>query len=280
MIDSSSSAVDPPNSEVPRHRPAFFVIRGRLSPRADFGISLIGIGLVVVVWCFATYGHHIQPLFLPSPTGIWEGIVHFHEKGWLLPAIWRSFWRVTEALLLVILVGVPIGLIMGAFAPADAFLRKVVNGGKSIPTTGVIGLIVLWFSVEERAKIVFLFIGAIFYMIILVKSAVLSVNEEYLRVALDIGANRRQTILRVLVPGALPQIWDAVAVCNGIMWTYIVLAEFINSNEEQLGLGYLLYIGSRNQESGRVFATLLIIGLISSTSDWIMQLIRRRFFNW
>jgi NitT/TauT family transport system permease protein len=255
-------------------------IRSKLSPRADFAISLIGIGTLFLLWCIISYGGFVKPLFLPTPTGIWESLSDFHHRQWLFPAIWRSFWRVTQSLFLVILIGLPIGLLMGAFAPIDAFLRKIISGGKSIPTTGIVGLIVLWFSIEERAKIVFLFLGAIFYMIILVKNAVQSVNEDYLRVALDIGASRWQMISRVLLPGALPQIWDAVAVCNGIMWTYIVLAEFINSNEEQLGLGYLLYIGSRTQESGKVFATLLLIGVVSSLTDWILQSIRRRFLNW
>ena len=67
------------------------------------------------------------------------------------------------------------------------------------------------------------------------------------RVGLDIGANRWQIMRRVLLPGALPQIWDAIAVCNGIMWTYIVLAEYINSTEENLGLGYLLNIVQHTQ---------------------------------
>jgi NitT/TauT family transport system permease protein len=243
-------------------------------------IGLAGIATFVLVWCVLTYGGFVKPLFLPSPTAIWESLVEFHRRGWLFPAILRSTLRVAKSLGWVILIGVPLGVLMGAFAPVDAFFRKVVNGGKSVPTTGIVGLIVLWFSIEERAKIVFLFLGAIFYMIILVKNAVLSVNEDYVRVARDIGASRWQMIGKVLLPGALPQIWDAIAVCNGIMWTYIVLAEFINSNEEQLGLGYLLYIGSRTQDSGKVFATLILIALISSLVDWAMQAVRKRFLYW
>jgi ABC-type nitrate/sulfonate/bicarbonate transport system permease component len=150
----------------------------------------------------------------------------------------------------------------------------------SIPTTGIVGLIVLWFSIEEKAKIVFLFLGSIFYMITLVKNAIQHVNDDYVRVALDLGANRWQTISRVLLPGALPQIWDAVVVCNGIMWTYIVLAEFINSSEDQLGLGYLLQIGSRGNSSGKVFGTLIIIAAISSASAFLFQQVRKRFLNW
>jgi NitT/TauT family transport system permease protein len=254
--------------------------RKKLPPRTDLLIGLAGIAALFAAWSILSYGGFVRPLFLPAPDDLWEGVVDFQSRGWLLPAIWRSFWRVTQSLFLVILIGVPIGVVMGTFAPADAFLRKIVNGGKSIPTTGVIGLIVLWFSVEERAKIIFLFIGAIFYMIILVRSSIQSVNEDYIKVALDIGANRRQLIWRVLLPGALPQIWDAIAVCNGIMWTYIVLAEFINSNEEQLGVGYLLYIGSRTQQTGKVFAMLVIIALISTLTDWVLHLVRKRWLNW
>ncbi|MEK6409793.1 MAG: ABC transporter permease subunit [Acidobacteriota bacterium] len=255
-------------------------IRGHLSSRADLLIGFTGIVVLAVIWCTLTYGGFVGPVFLPKPSGIWEALIDFHQKHWLLPAIWRSFLRVTVSLLLVILIGVPVGVLMGAFAPVDAFLRKIINGGKSIPTTGIVGLIVLWFSIEERAKIIFLFLGAIFYMIILVKNAILSVNEDYLRVALDIGANRSQMIRRVLLPGALPQIWDAIAVCNGIMWTYILLAEYINSNEAQLGLGYLLFIGSRTQGSGKVFVALIIIAIISSLTDFVLQAVRKRFLNW
>ena len=278
MVTQSNAA---PASASPQHRmSAIFAVRGRLSPRAEVGFGLLGIGMLVLVWCVVSYGGYVKPLFLPTPTGILQGLGEFHAHNWLLPAIVRSLWRVTYALGLVILVGVPIGIVMGAFSPVDALLRQIVDGAKSVPTTGIVGLIVLWFSIEERAKIVFLFLGAIFYMIILVKAAVQNVNEDYLTVALDIGASRWQMIWRVLLPAALPRIWDAIAVCNGIMWTYIVLAEYINSNEEQLGLGYLLNMGSRTQDAGKVFGILIIIALISTLSDWVLQTVRKRWLNW
>ncbi len=255
-------------------------VRGRISPRVDLLIGLGVLALVAACWCYVTYAGRVPALFLPTPTGIWQGLARFHERGWLIPAIVRSTLRVAKALCLVIGVGLPIGVLMGTFPVVDAALRKIVNGAKSIPTTGIMGLIILWFSIEERAKIIFLFIGAIFYMIILVKNAVQNVPDEYVRVATDIGASPWQIVSRVLLPGALPQIWDAIAVCNGIMWTYIVLAEFINGNEEQLGLGYLLQIGTRTNESGSVFAVLIVIAIISSLTDWLFLAVRRRYLRW
>src|SRR5215213_4298001 len=222
-----------------------FPIRGALSRRTDTLIGAAGILTLVGLWCLLSFGGFVARSFLPTPTAIWEGLVEFHHRHWLFPAIGRSTRRVATALLLVITIGVPIGVLIGSFAPVDAFLRKIVNGGKAVPTTALGGLVVLWVGLDESGKIVFLFLGAIFYMIILVKNAILSVEEEYLRVALDLGANRAQMIWRVLLPGAIPQIWDAIAVCSGIMWTYIILAEFINSSEANLGVGYLLFTGSR-----------------------------------
>lgn len=260
-----------------------FGVRRRLSGRADQLIGAAGIITVLALWYLVTYGGDgalIERKYLPTPTGIWEGLLEFHQRDWLFPAILRSFRRVLLAMLLVIAVGVPIGILMGAFTQVDAFLRKLINGAKAVPTTGIAGLIVLWFAIEEKAKIVFLFLGAIFYMIILVKNAVACVSEDYERVALDLGANRWQVITRVLVPGAWPHIWDAIAVCNGIMWTYIVLAEFINCNESNLGVGCLLSIGSRSNSSGKVFGMLIIVAIICSATDFVLQFIRRRFFNW
>jgi NitT/TauT family transport system permease protein len=194
--------------------------------------------------------------------------------------IWRSLWRVLRALGLAIAIGVPIGVVMGAFAPVDAFLRKLINGAKAVPITGLTALVTVWMGLEERGKVFYIFLGAVFYMIILVKNAVINVNEEYTRVALDLGANRRQIVWRVLFPGALPQIWEAIAVCSGIMWTYIVLAEFLNSSNANQGLGGVLQNASRQAEPPRIFCMLIVIAVISSLTDFVIHLVRKRFFNW
>jgi len=256
------------------------MVRNQLSAKKDFALGLAGLTTLITLWCLLTYGGFVKPLFLPSPTGVWEGMVSFANKGWLDKAVIASAWRVLKSLFLVCLVGIPVGIIMGAFPVADAFLRKIINAGKAVPPPALIGLIILWFSIEEKAKIIFLFLGAIFYLIILVKDAISNVREEYVRVATDMGANSWQVVSKVLIPGAMPQIWEAITVCSGIMWTYIVLAEFINSNQDQIGVGYLLQIGSRTQESGMVYGALILIVLISVAFDFIMNQIKKRVFSW
>lgn len=240
----------------------------------------MGIALLVGVWCLLTYGGFVKPLFLPPPSEVLRGLNHFNDLGWLFPAIERSFVRVIIALALVVIIGVPIGVLMGSYSILDSAMSRIVNGFKAVPPTGLIGLIILWFSIEEKAKVVFLFLGSIFYMILLARNAILAVREDYLVVARDMGASGGQILRRVLIPAALPQIWEAIIICNGIMWTYILLAEFINSNQDQIGLGYLLQVGSRTFQSGQVYGTLILIGIIAYFTDWLLKLVQKRFFAW
>src|SRR5436309_1962041 len=184
----------------------------RLGYSRDNLVSWCGVLSLVILWCLLTYTRLVRKVFLPTPTGIWEGIMDYYHRGWLLAALGRSFRRVSLALAFVVGIGAPVGVVMGAFPDVDAFLRKLVNAGKSLPTTGLAGLIVLWFGIDERGKTVYLFLGALFYMILLTRNAVANVSEDYIAVANALGASRSQRIWRVLVPGVLLKIWEAIAV--------------------------------------------------------------------
>lgn len=259
-----------------------FTVRGSLSRRMDTALGLTAIAIALVAWFLVTYEYApdkrlVQGLFLPSPQDIFHGTQDLIRVGELPGAIWVSVWRIAHAMLYTIVVGVPIGILMGSIPVVDALLRKFVDGLKSVPPTAFIGLIILWFGIEERSKVVFLFLGAIFYMILMTKNAIQNVPEEYVTVATDIGAKRLQLIGRVLLPGALPQIWDAIIVCNGLMWTYIILAEWVNAES---GLGHMISIASRLNRSDEVFAGVIVIAVISAFTDWLLRAVRRRFLNW
>ena len=118
-------------------------------------------------------------------------------------------------------------------------------------------------------------------MILLVRDAIQNVKKtEFIDIALDYGASKTQIFFKILFPAALPQIYNAVIVSNSLMWTYIVLAEYINGNEEQTGLGYLIYISSRTQNSANVFGLLIVIAIIASTTDYGLKFIKKRFIRW
>ncbi len=126
-------------------------------------------------------------------------------------------------------------------------------------------------------KIIFLFIGVIFYLIPLIANAVHNIKKEYILVANDLGLSARETVQRVVWPAVLPHIWDSIIVVNGIGWTYVVLAEMINAKE---GLGYLISISGRLQRSPDVFAGLLFITIVALISDRLLRFVRNKYFSW
>src|SRR5690242_5429534 len=101
-----------------------FSIRDQLPPHIDAFLGFMGILVFVALWCLFSYGNLVSRFALPTPTSIVKTFIRLYESGQLLMPIWRSLWRVLRALFFVTLIGLPIGVLMGAFAPIDAFLRK------------------------------------------------------------------------------------------------------------------------------------------------------------
>lgn len=254
-----------------------FTVRKKISKGLDTWLGLLAMAIVLGIWCLLTYGRYVQPLFFPSPTDILEATKDLAQRGLLLGSIGISLWRIGQAMLITLSIGISLGLALGCFPVLDSLAHRFIDGLKSVPPTGYLALLILWFGIEEKQKVAFLVFGTVFYMILMTKQAAVNVREEYVTVAIDLGATPWQMLTRVILPGALPQIWDAIIVCNGVMWTYVVLAEYVNA---QSGLGYLMQQGGRLNRTPEVFVGMIIIALISTLTDWILRKVKARFFNW
>jgi NitT/TauT family transport system permease protein len=252
-------------------------VRGQNSPRIRNILGILAILCVLFLWTFASKAHLVNPFYLPSPLYIVRNLPELTHRYYLPGEITITLWRMIQAMVLTIVVAVPLGVLMGSLPLFDSFLGRLVDGLKSVPPTAFLGLMIAWWGIEERGKVMFLFVGALFYMILLCKNAVMNVREEYLMVARDFGANTIQMIIRVLIPGALPEIWNAVIVCNGLMWTYIVLAEF---NNAQYGLGFMLQQTAHQARPDLVFPIIIMIAIISTLTDWILRSIPKQLFSW
>lgn len=254
-----------------------FDFRSGLPEQRAWMLQVAGVATLVVVWCAVTYSGKVAPLFLPSPTLVIEGAAELIRHGLFFEALKISALRIAKAMLWVLVVGVPVGVLLGSLPALDAFVRLPVDAFKAVPITAVFPLVILWFGIGEASKVAFLVLGACFYMILLTKNAVLSVREEYVKTAVDLGASRARVIATVLLPGALPQIWQGIIVSNAIMWTYIILAEMFNA---QNGLGYLIMVAQRLQRSEHVYALIILIALLVVALEWLLNAIQRRFIHW
>src|SRR4051794_24137566 len=184
-------------------------VRGQISRTASLALGAGAIVTLLIVWSALTYSGRISSYYLPTPTAFIQAAVRL-----LTPAAGKSFLdspliaatavsleRTLKALALTALIGIPLGILMGSFPAVDSFLGAPISAVKAVPATAFIGLVIMVFGIEEKAKVAFLILGAVFFMILMVRNAVLDVREAYVRTATDIGVNGAQMIGQVLLPG-------------------------------------------------------------------------------
>jgi ABC-type nitrate/sulfonate/bicarbonate transport system permease component len=243
-------------------------------------IGLASVLAVLLFWSALSASGLLSKNQLPSPLAVAQamGYLGWYEgKSALAVATMWSVGRVAAASLLVMVIGIPLGVLMGASPKLNAVFSPLIDPFRSAPVAALLPIMVMWFGIGEFMKIAFLFVGSIVYLTPLVRDAVRAVPEAYMVAAKDIGATPWECITNVLVPLAMPRIMDAVIVGVSVSWTYITVAEYVNAQE---GLGQLIANARRLSATDQVFAGIIvIIGVALLTYQSLMWL-KRRFFKW
>jgi NitT/TauT family transport system permease protein len=256
---------------------SLFALRQPLPRTTATVLGLLAPLLVVAVWCVLTYGGITKPDFLPSPTETLRGTLQLFLQYDLWGSILISTKRIVLAFLIASAVALPLGVLMGAFEPINRFFEPIAAPLRYMPISAFIPLLILWFGIYEKQKIAFLFLGVFVYLLPVVVAAIRLVPEELVQTALTLGASRWQVIRTVLLPSALPEIFDSFRVMNAIAWTYVILAEAVNPEH---GLGYMVELARTHQKASWSFAGLLVIGGIGLLTDFFIRLLSSMLFRW
>jgi NitT/TauT family transport system permease protein len=255
----------------------FFALRQPLSRATSVVVGLVLPAVVLGGWCITTYGGLAPPDFLPSPSETVRGTLQLFIEHDLARAIWVSTQRILIAFLLASAVALPLGVLMGAFEPINRLFEPIVAPLRYMPISAFIPLLILWFGIYEAQKVAFLFLGVFVYLLPVVVSAIRAVPDELVQTALTLGATRLQVIRTILLPAALPEIFDSFRVMNAISWTYVILAEAVNPEH---GLGYMVELARTHQKASWSFAGLLVIGGIGLLTDLLIRSVSGILFRW
>lgn len=209
----------------------------------------------------------------PTPLDVARGIQELVEKGLLLKYIVASLFRVSWGFMLAVLVGVPLGLILGWFRPAFQALNPMIQILRPISPIAWIPVAILWFGIADSAPIFLIFLASVFPITVSSMAAVQNMQLVYLRAAQNFGVTGMQLFRRVIFPAALPQIITGIRIALGIAWLVVVAAEMIAVNS---GLGYLI-IDARNagKRYDLVVAGMVMIGLIGLILDLLIRRLER-----
>jgi len=252
----------------------------QLSSRQRYGLGIISVAGILILWSLLAASGSISPNKLPAP---WRVISAMEYLAWsegeskLLVATLWSAGRVAVAGLLVVFIGIPIGIVMGASPRINAMFSPLVDPFRSAPVVALLPILVMWFGIDELMKILFLFAGSVVYLVPMVRDAILAVPQSYWIGARDLGATPWECIRRTVVPMAMPRIADAIIVSVSVMWTYITVAEYVNAKE---GLGQLIQNARRFSAMDQVFAGIIVIVALALITYQTMRWIKQKLYAW
>lgn len=232
---------------------------------------------LIGAWCGLSYGGVVHPSFLPTPTAVARGLLQLVFEHDLLEAVWASTRRMLIAFSLAAATALPLGVFMGSFEGINRFFDPIMAPLRFMPIVAFIPLMIVWFGIDEMQKIAFLYLGVFVFLVPVVVAAIKSVPQEYVDTAYTLGASKSQVIRTVLIPSALPEIFESFRVMNAIGWTYVTLAESVNP---QTGLGHMIHLAYTHARPEWSFAGLVVIAIVGLVSDAIIRAINAMLFRW
>jgi NitT/TauT family transport system permease protein len=248
-----------------------------VSPRARV---LLGIGFFVffvAAWAFATLGGFVSRTFLADP-------ITMVQDGWLLLTrfgfagdIGVTIWRVVGGFVIAAVIAVPLGVLMGAYKPIEALLEPFVSFARYLPASAFVPLLILWAGIGEMQKLLVIFIGSVFQIILMVAVSVGSTRRDLVEAAYTLGSTDTGVVRRVLLPANAPDIAEILRLVLGWAWTYVIVAELIGSSS---GIGHMIIDSQALLATGQMIFGIIVIGIIGLISDFLFKALNRTLFPW
>jgi NitT/TauT family transport system permease protein len=248
-----------------------------ISNAARIALGVLFFVLFFAAWGYATLGGYVSKTFLADPlTMVDEGWVLITKHGFL-GDIAITIWRVVGGFVLAAMVAVPLGILMGAYKPIDAFFEPFVSFSRYLPASAFIPLLILWAGIGEMQKLLVIVIGSFFQIVLMVAISVGSVRRDLVEAALTLGARDRGILARVLIPASAPHIAEILRLVLGWAWTYVIVAELIGSSS---GIGHMIIDSQALLATGQIIFGIIVIGVIGLISDFLFKAANRRLFPW
>lgn len=246
-----------------------------VSPRAKVLLPVVTFVVLIAVWALVTGLGLVSDYFLPEPQAVLASFGHQAASGELWSDVVASVYRVMIGYLIASAMAVPLGLLLGAYAPVEALFEPVLDFVRYMPVVAFVPLTILWVGTGDLQKFTIIWMGTFFQQILMVAAEVQRVNPDLLRLGRTLGMSEPRILVRILVPASAPGVWDTLRVTLGWAWTWLVVAELVAATT---GLGYRITVAQRYFETDTMLAYVMVLGVLGLIGDQIMRAARRRLF--
>ncbi|MDO9412659.1 MAG: aliphatic sulfonate ABC transporter permease SsuC [Pseudolabrys sp.] len=237
---------------------------------------ILPIGILVVWQVLSSIGF-IPGRVLPAPTDVilagWKVLLN----GELAKNIWVSFWRALVGFAIGGGIGFALGLANGLSRRSERFLDSTLQMIRNVPHLALIPLVILWFGIDETAKIFLVALGVFFPIYINTQHGIRTVDAQLVEMGQTYGMTRGALFWRVYLPGALPSIFVGLRYALGIMWLTLIVAETIAASS---GIGYMAMQAREFLLVDIVVLSILIYALLGKLADSTARLLERLCLGW
>lgn len=248
-----------------------------IPPRRRVVLGIAFFILFFLAWGVATLGGFVSKTFLADPfTMVQEGWNLLTLHGFIND-IGITVWRVVGGFVIAAVIAVPLGIAMGAYKPIEAFFEPFISFARYLPASAFIPLLILWAGIGETQKMMVIFIGSFFQIVLMVAVTVGGIRRDLVEAAYTLGASDTGIVRRVLLPGSAPDIAEILRLVLGWAWTYVIVAELIGSSS---GVGHMITDSQALLNTGQIVFGIIVIGVIGLISDFLLKYVNQRLFPW
>ncbi len=235
---------------------------------------LVVIGLFAI-WEAAVHVFQIQRFVLPAPSVIFESMVRW--QGPLLSNAWQTLFTTVVGFGVAIVFGLLGGVLIGSSTLIYKGLYPVLIGFNSIPKVAVVPILVIWFGIGTVPAIITAFLISFFPILVNVATGIATVEPELRDVLRALGAKKRDMIMKVGLPRAMPYFFASLKVAITLAFVGSIISETVASNK---GIGHLMMVASSRFDVPLVFAGLLVTAVMGVMMYLVASVIERRMTGW
>lgn len=237
----------------------------------------LSIIIPLLTWFLVSQYSELDSTFLPSPLDVIHAFQRLWSKDYLIQDSLSSFTRVITGFILSAIVAIPVGILMGTFGSIRALCEPIIGIVRYMPAPAFIPLLIIYLGIDEAPKIALIFIGTVFFNILMIMDSVKFVPQDLIETTYTLGGKRWQVLLQVITPYIVPRIIDTFRVNMAASWNLVVVAELLAANE---GLGKRILLAQKFLRTEEIFACLIILGLIGFALDLGFRLLVRLTCKW
>lgn len=241
-------------------------------------IIFLGVPIaLLIIWQILGDMGVINGIIMPTPGRIFQTFAELIENGELADNLGASIIRVLSGFIFGTLAGLIFGVLTGLYPKINQAVAAIFGILRPIPMIGLVPLMILWFGIGEKSKIIVIAVGTFWSVLINTQEGIANTSSKLLEVAQLLEKDKFTVLFKIIFPAATPSIFTGVRLGVGNAWKSVVAAEMLAATK---GVGHMIEYARELAQPEKMFVGLLSIGFIGLVIDVVIMKLQKRLILW